>query len=95
MNVNRFSVAQLGFNDDLHVVLANDNTIYQYEWDTIYPPTLVTKYGLMSGTKVEQLFVDYDFVIALTTAPFGEKVLRHTWVFSRRTASYTNAFGSF
>ena len=29
-NVNRFRVDQIGHNDDLNVVFANDNTVYQY-----------------------------------------------------------------
>jgi hypothetical protein len=30
MDVNRFRVDQLGFNDDLSVVLTNGNSVYQY-----------------------------------------------------------------
>jgi hypothetical protein len=30
MNVNRFRVEQNGYNDDLHVVISNNNTVYQY-----------------------------------------------------------------
>lgn len=52
MNVNRFVVEQNGFNDDLHLVLSNDNTIYQYIWDATIAPVLVTKYSLMTGSKV-------------------------------------------
>ena len=51
-NVQKFRVAQLGFNDDLHVVLANDNTVYQFEWDVATPPNLVNKYALMPNSKV-------------------------------------------
>lgn len=53
MNINRFRIEQNGFNDDLHVVLSNDNTIYQYQWDVLAHPVLVTKYTLMGGSKVE------------------------------------------
>lgn len=53
MDVQQFRVEQLGFNDDLHVVVANHNTIYQYEWDTVYPAVLVNKYSLISGTVVK------------------------------------------
>lgn len=30
MNVHRFVVEQNGFNDDLHLVFSNENTVYQY-----------------------------------------------------------------
>lgn len=53
MNVNRFRIEQNGFNDDLHVVLSNDNTVYQYQWDVLNHPVLVTKYTLMAGSVVE------------------------------------------
>ena len=49
-NINRFRVDQLGYNDDLNVVFANDNTVYQYEWDVAASPALVTKYALMPGS---------------------------------------------
>lgn len=53
MNVHRFRVIQDGFNDDLHVIFSNENTVYRYEWDTVYDPILVTKYTLMAGSRVE------------------------------------------
>lgn len=58
MNVNRFYVEQNGFNDDLHLIISNDNTIYQFTWDVTVPPVLVNKYTLMSNSIVEDLFMD-------------------------------------
>ncbi len=64
LDLNRFRVDQLGFNDDLNVVATNGNTIYQFEWDLARPPTLTAKYTLIPNSQVNQIFVDYNFVIA-------------------------------
>lgn len=94
-NINRFRVDQLGYNDDLNVVFANDNTVYQYEWDTLSSASLVTKYALMPGSYVEQIFVDYNFVLVQSWAIVDGEYDRRSWVFSRDTTLYTHAFGSF
>ena len=96
MNVQQFRVEQLGFNDDLHVVVANDNTIYQYEWDTsVALPTLVNKYSIIGGSVVEEILVDADFVIVQATTIIDDQYNKKIWVFSRRTRDYTHAFGAF
>jgi len=63
LDIDRFRVDQLGFNDDLNVVATNGNTIYQFEWDVTSPPTLTAKYTLIPNSKVQQIFVDYNFVV--------------------------------
>ena len=68
MNLNKFRVDGNGFNDDLALVLSNDNTVYHYEWDLANAPNLVNKYTLMPFSEVEQLFVDYNFVIVKAKA---------------------------
>lgn len=52
MNVNRFRVSQDGFNDDLTIIFSNENTVYQYKWDIMEAPVMVTKYSLMAGSVV-------------------------------------------
>jgi hypothetical protein len=52
MDVTRFRVDQLGFNDDLRVVVTNGNTVYQYEWDVTTPPKLINKYSLIPNSEV-------------------------------------------
>lgn len=95
LDITRFRVDQLGFNDDLNVVATNGNTIYQFEWDLAAPPTLVAKYNLIAGTTVRQLFTDYNFVIASADSVINDELVRRTWVFSRRTLSYLNAYNVF
>lgn len=58
MDMYRFKVDRIGFNDDLYLVMTNGNQIYTYEWDNINPPKLVQKFGLMAGSLVEQLVCD-------------------------------------
>ena len=45
------------------MVLSNDNTIYQYEWDVATEPVLVAKYALMEGSEVEQILLDNHLVL--------------------------------
>jgi len=50
MDINRFRVDRVGFNDDLQVVATNGNTIYQYEWDVTTLPILIKKYTLIPNS---------------------------------------------
>ena len=36
MDMYRFRVDRIGFNDDLYLVMTNGNQIYTYEWNYIY-----------------------------------------------------------
>jgi hypothetical protein len=95
LDINRFHVDQLGFNDDLNVVATNGNTIYQFEWDLAAPATLVAKYTLIPNSQVLQIFTDYNFVIASAESVINDELVRRTWVFTRRTLSYLNAYNVF
>ena len=95
LDINRFRVDQLGFNDDLNVVATNGNTIYQFEWDLSMPATLVAKYTLIPNSQVRQIFTDYNFVIASVDSVIDDELVRRTWVFTRRTLSYLNAYNVF
>lgn len=68
MDMYRFRVDRIGFNDDIYLVMTNGNQIYTYEWDNMNPPKLIQKYGLMAGTYVEQLVCDTEFIIVTTNA---------------------------
>lgn len=85
----------MGFNDALHVIVAAENNIFQYEWEASRSATLVNKYVLMSGSEIEQLVVDENFVIIQSKAIVDDQYERKVWIFSRRSPSYTHAFGSF
>ena len=65
LDITKFRVDQLGFNDDLMLVMSNENTVYQFEWDVLLPPVLITKYTLIPKSEVKQLFVDFNFVIVV------------------------------
>ena len=95
LDAAKFHVTQLGFNDDLLVAIANEHTIYQYEWDMRNPATLVAKYSLLPETRVKQLLVGPTFVIAVTESIINAILLRRTCIFTRRTLSYLNAYNCF
>jgi hypothetical protein len=56
---------------------------------------LVAKYTLIPNSEVEQIFVDYNFVIVLAWSNINDERVRRTWVFSRSTLSYLNAYNVF
>jgi len=49
----------------------------------------------MPNSEVEQIFVDYNFVIVLAWSKVNDERVRRTWIFSRRTLSYLNAYNVF
>lgn len=95
MDMNRFSVDQLGFNDDLNIVMTNGHSVYQFDWDVTTPPVLTHKYTLAPNSQVEQIFVDYNYVIVVADVVFGEDLVRRTWVFTKFSNSYLNAYNVF
>jgi len=95
LDITRFRVDRLGFNDDLNVVATNGNTIYQFEWDVTSPPTLINKYNLIPGSKVEQIFVDYNFVIVSAVSAWDTTAVRKTWIFTKTANTYLNAYNVF
>lgn len=95
LDITRFRVDHLGFNDDINLVMSNENTVYQFEWDVTTPPVLVTKYTLIPKSIVKQLFVDFNFVIVTTDSIIDDQLTRRTWVFTKKTTSYLNAYNSF
>ena len=60
-------------------------------WDVTSPPTLINKYTLIPGTKVEQIFVDYNFVVVSGISQWDNEVVRRTWIFTKRANTYLNA----
>lgn len=95
LDITKFSVDQLGFNDDLNLVMSNENTIYQFEWDVATPPVLTNKYTLVPKSTVKQLFLDYNFVIAVTDSVIDGQLARRSWIFTKRSTSYLNAYNVF
>lgn len=49
----------------------------------------------MPGSNVEDLFMDDDLVVVQAWSHVDDQQQRRTFIFSRRTLSYMNAFASF
>lgn len=95
LDITRFRVDRVGFNDDLQVVATNGNTIYQYEWDVTTPPVLIRKYNLLPNSQVEQIFVDYNFVVVSAVSIWDNEAVRRTWIFTKSANTYLNAYNVF
>ena len=59
------------------------------------PATLVAKYTLIPETRVKQLLIGPNFVIAVTESVINAVLLRRTYVLTRKTLSYLNAYNVF
>jgi len=55
----------------------------------------VAKYTLIPNSSIRELFVDYNFVIASVDSVINDKLVRRTWIFTKRTLSYLNAYNVF
>lgn len=95
MDMYRFKVDRIGFNDDLYIAMTNGHQIYTYEWDIVSPPKLVQKYGLIANSYVEQLVCNTEFIMILSSTEIDGVFRRNHWIFSRRSTSYTHAFNIF
>lgn len=95
LDATKFRVNQNGFNDDLSLVVANSHTIYQFDWESGYPATLVNKYTLIPGSTIKQLRLGPTFVIAVIDSTIDDKLSRRTLIFTSKTNSYLNAYNSF
>lgn len=59
------------------------------------PPVLMHKYTLAPNSKVDQIFVDYNYVIVVGQTVFGDQLVKRTWVFTKSSNSYLNAYNVF
>jgi hypothetical protein len=66
------------------------------DWTHIGNPLLLSKYSLMFGFVVKQLFINYRFVVVFASFTFPENstefVYNYTWILNRGARTYTKAF---
>lgn len=77
--------------------LATRNAVYEIDFTNQLRPQIITKYSLMANSTVTQVWVNEEYVIAqvsanVTNATNGTTWYNSSFVFSRGTRSYLNAY---
>lgn len=90
------------YSDDLHreflLALANNHAVYEVDWTNQIKPRLITKYSLMSGSRVDSVAVNNFYIVvqaeANVTHSGSSFYTRYntTWVFTRNSRTYSHAY---
>jgi hypothetical protein len=93
----RFSVYSDDLDEQVLLALANQHAVYEVNMDRPSTPILVAKYSLMQHSMVHNIIIDEKYLVvqASANASTGENtttMLNYTWVFSKNSRTYLNAF---
>ena len=93
----KFSVYSDDYQDECIIALANKHTVYEIDWHKISQPKLLYKYSLMENSKVRQVMLNDDYIFVQSSAEVETKDLGsvhydYTWVFSKGSRTYLNAY---
>lgn len=90
---NRFTVYSNNLDDTFELALANSYSVYEIDWSELDAPKLLNKYSLMPNSKVNQIFLNNRFLVVNSVTNFNETSLyNYTWIFTRGSRTYSNAF---
>ena len=97
---SRFGVYSDNMDDQLIVALANEHAVYEVNWDTANDPKLTTKYSLVQNSTIRQVLLNREFLVVQASGEAAvleefNALLNYTWVFSRGSRTYTNAYKVF
>ena len=81
-------------DDKFELALSNEDVIYEVDWSDIENPYMISKYSLMPNSTVTQIFLNNRFVFAQANSKSasGDINYHYTWVLTRGSRTYTNAF---
>lgn len=80
-------------------MLANDHAIVEIDWSNQIKPEIVTKYSIPENALIHDLWVNEQYVVTQLTANLtdeaGKQVAyQSTYVFTRGSRTYTNAYAA-
>ena len=93
----KFGIYSDDLNHEFILALANSHAIYEIDWTNQISPKVITKYSLMSGSRVDSVQVNNKFVVvqaeANVTSSHGFALIYNTtWVFSRNSRTFSHAY---
>jgi hypothetical protein len=79
------------------LVLAHNHTILEIDWSNQITPEIVTKYTIPDGSWIHDLWVNERYVVVQLTANLTNdkgaiEAYQSTYVFTRGSRTYTNAY---
>lgn len=93
----RFGVYSDDLQDELIIAVANKHSVFEIDWKNFNKPTLINKYSLMANSYVKQVFLNDKYLVVQSTAMGSnatnpEFEVDYTWVFSKGSRTYLNAY---
>jgi hypothetical protein len=81
------------------LVLAHDHAIFEVDWTNQLKPEIITKYSVPEGAWIHDLWVNEAYVIAQITANLTDAksvtvAYQSTYVFTRGSRTYLNAYAA-
>ena len=80
------------------LALANEHSIYEFEWRDSSNAVLKNKYSLMENSKVQQMVINDRFVVVQSKANAADAEnagndveYDYTWIFTKGSRTYANA----
>jgi hypothetical protein len=95
----KLGVYSNNMDNEFLLVLAHDHAIFEVDWANQIVPEIVAKYSIPDSSWIHDLWVNEQYVVVQLTANLtDEKGLptptQSTYVFSRGTRTYLNAFAA-
>jgi hypothetical protein len=93
----KFGVYSDNLQDQLVIALANKHSVYEIDWHIMSKPTLINKYSLMENSNIKQIFLNDRYLIVQSAADAYNATnpkfeIDYTWVFSKGSRTYLNAY---
>lgn len=94
----KFGVYSDDLNREFLLALANHHAVYEIDWSSHSNPKLLTKYSLMSGSRVDSVQVNNFYVVVQAEANVSHgnssfyTIYNTTWVFTRNSRTYSHAY---
>lgn len=77
-------------------MLANTHAVHEIDWGQTARPLLVSKYSLMENSHIRDISVDAKYLVVQAssngTSDLGNLTINYTWIFTKATRTYANAF---
>lgn len=89
----KFGVYSSNLDNEFLLVFSNRHAVYEIDWTNQIFPKLITKYSLMANSTVMSLQVNHRYVVVQSESNSTEGHLYNmTWVFTRGSRVYSNAY---
>lgn len=95
----KLGVYSNNLDNEFLFVLAHNHSIIEVDWSNQIQPQIVTKYSIPDNSQISDLWVNEQYVVVQLTANLTnekqqELTYQSTYVFTRGSRTYTNAYAA-